>query len=158
MPDLTTLAPHGHNDILLSRLYDADRQMVWDALTDAEALAVWWAPDSCTIHTHEADIRPGGVWAYTMTTPDGKTFENRHKYETLDRPDHLIYRQGEQPEDDNAVLVTITLHAHGNATLVTIRIEFSSFEWREKLLPMGAIRYPSQSMAHLADYLDAKRT
>jgi len=121
------------------------------------ALAAWWAPDGCTITTHRADIRPGGVWAFTLTTPEGKTFENRHKYETLDHPGRIVYRQGERPEDDNAVLVTVTFDAHGAATLVTLRIEFSSEQWREKLIPMGAIRYPAQSLDHLAAYLNDRR-
>ncbi len=153
MLDTATLAPAGGNDILLSRLVDAPRDTVWDAFTDADALAAWWAPDGCTIATHHADIRPGGAWAYTMTTPDGKTFENRHKFETMERPERIVYRQGEKPEDDNAVRVTVTLAAHGAATLVTLRIEFSSHGWREKLIPMGAVTYPAQSLAHLADYL-----
>lgn len=153
MVELTTLAPEHGADILLSRLYDADRQRVWDAFTDAGALAAWWAPDGCTIETHEADIRPGGAWAFTLTTPEGKSFENRHKYEVLTQPERIVYRQGDKPDDDNSVIVTVTLAAHGTATLVTLRIEFSSPAWREKLIEMGAIRYPGESLAHLATYL-----
>lgn len=157
MAELTTLAPEGGADILLSRLYDADREAVWDALTDVEALSAWWAPDGCAITTHEANIRPGGIWAFTMTTPEGKSFENRHKYEQLQRPERIVYRQGARPEDENAVVVTITLAAHGTATLVTLRIEFSSPAWREKLIPIGAIRYPGESLAHLAAYLKRRK-
>lgn len=157
MAELSTLAPEGNADILLSRLYDADKEVVWDAFTDAEALSTWWAPDGCTITTREADIRPGGVWAYTLTTPEGKSFENRHNYQRLERPDLIVYRQGNRPEDDNAVIVTVALATHGTATLVTLRIEFSSSAWREKLIPMGAIRYPGESLAHLAAYLKRRK-
>lgn len=158
MPELTTLAPADGADIILSRLYDSDRETVWAAFTDAGALAAWWAPDGCTIATHHADIRPGGSWAYTLTTPDGTAFENRHKYEVLERPERIVYRQGDRPEDDNAVIVTVSFASHGGATLVTLRIEFSSPAWRERLIPMGAIRYPAQSLEHLALYLaDTRR-
>lgn len=153
MPDVATLSPAGTNDILLSKLLDADCDTVWAAFTDAEALAVWWAPDGCTIETHQADIRVGGVWAFTLKTPGGETFENRHKYEELRRPKRITYWQGEHREDDNAATTTVTLDAKGGATLVTIRIAFSSNAWREKLIPMGALRYPAQSLAHLATYL-----
>jgi uncharacterized protein YndB with AHSA1/START domain len=153
MPELSTLVPAGTADILLSKLYDADRETVFAAWTDAEALAAWWAPDGCVIETRHADIRPGGLWAYRMTTPGGKSFENRHKYEVIDRPERLVYRQGDRPEDDNAVVVTVTFAVHGSATLVTLRIVFSSPAWREKLIPMGAVRYPGESLLHLAFYL-----
>jgi len=153
---LTTLAPRAGRDILLSRLYDAPRTRVWDALTRAEALAKWWAPDGCRIETHHADIRPGGAWAYSLTMPGGEVFENRHLYQDLAPPERIVYRQGERPEDDNAVLVTITLAAAGEATLLTLRIEFSSHGWREKLIERGAIRYPAQSLAHLAHYLEGR--
>jgi len=153
MPEVTTLAPADGNDILLARLYDAGPDTVWAALTDAEALAAWWGPDGCTIKTHEADIRPGGQWRYALVTPEGATFENRHRYEVLEAPVRIVYRQGKRPEDDNAVRVTISLAAHGQATLVTLRIEFSSPRWRDNLIPRGAITYPAQSLAHLAAYL-----
>ena len=156
MPDVETFAPTGTNEIFLSKSFDATPDRVWSALTDAEALALWWAPDGCTIVTHEADIRVGGVWVFTLTTPGGKSFENRHKYEELVRPARIAYWQGERREDDNAATTTITLDAKGDATLVTIRIEFSSNAWREKLIPMGALRYPAQSLEHLASYLEGK--
>jgi|GEM_PF-3211659 len=156
MPDVTTLAPENGNDIILARLYDAPRQMVWDALVDPEALALWWAPDGCTIETRSADIRPGGIWDFLLKTPEGTVFENRHKYETLQATDCIVYRQGDRPEDDNAVRVTITLAAHGDATLLTLRIEFSSNQWRQDLIPRGAIRYPAQSLSHLETYLKSK--
>lgn len=157
MPELSTLIPADTADILLSKLYDADRETVFAAWTDAEALAAWWAPDGCVIETHNADIRPGGLWAYRMTTPGGKSFENRHRYEVIERPERLVYRQGDRPEDDNAVIVTVTFAAHGSATLVTLRIEFSSPAWRERLITMGAVRYPGESLAHLAVYLAQRK-
>jgi uncharacterized protein YndB with AHSA1/START domain len=154
MHDVTTLAPAGANDIVLAKLYDARPETVWAALTDARALAAWWGPDGCTITTREADIRPGGQWRYALTTPEGTVFENRHKYEELEPHVRIIYRQGERPEDDNAVRVTISLAAHGRATMLTLRIEFSSQAWRDNLIPRGAVTYPAQSLAHLAGYLE----
>ncbi|MCB1517123.1 MAG: SRPBCC domain-containing protein [Hyphomicrobiaceae bacterium] len=157
MAEVATLAPERGRDIILSRLYDAGPEEVWAALTDAAALELWWAPDGCTIKTHEADIRVGGIWAYQLTTPQGKSFENRHKYEELSHLSRIVYWQGERHEDDNAATTTIVLNRQANATLVTIRIEFSSHAWREKLIPMGALRYPAQSLAHLATYLHQTR-
>lgn len=156
MPDVSTLAPEGGHDILLSRLYDAPPTAVWSAFTDPDALQAWWAPDGCSIETHEADVREGGAWAFTMRTPDGKVFENRHMYDTLDRPRRIVYRQGETGAD-NAAVITVDLATHGTATLVTMRIEFSSHDWREQLIPMGATIYPAQSLSHLADYLALQR-
>lgn len=152
MDDVTSLAPEGGHDILLSRFYDASPEQVWSAFTDAEVLATWWAPDQCTIKTHEADIREGGSWAFSLTTADGKVFENRHLYDRLERPNIIVYHQGEDGAE-NAARITVSLAARGEATLVTLRIEFSSHTWREKLIPMGALRYPAQSLAHLATYL-----
>ncbi|MCB9992326.1 MAG: SRPBCC domain-containing protein [Hyphomicrobiaceae bacterium] len=158
MVEVAALAPEGGHDIYLSRLFDAGRDTVWAALTDASALELWWAPDGCTIKTREADIRVGGIWAYRLDTPNGKSFENRHKYEELTRPERIVYWQGEQREDDNAATSTLLLDERGVATLLTLRVEFSSHAWREKLIPMGALRYPAQSLEHLSDYLARART
>jgi len=59
------------NDLVLERLLDAPRELVWEALTTPEHLKKWWAPRPYQTPEVEVDFRPGGVFRLRMTGPDG---------------------------------------------------------------------------------------
>jgi uncharacterized protein YndB with AHSA1/START domain len=57
---------------ITSRTFDAPRELVWKAWTERERLMQWFGPKGFTISTAKLDFRPGGVFLYSMRTPDGK--------------------------------------------------------------------------------------
>jgi uncharacterized protein YndB with AHSA1/START domain len=63
------------NDLVLERLLDAPRELVWRAWTDPERLKQWWAPRPYQTPEVEMDLRPGGKFYTRMTGPDG--FDSR---------------------------------------------------------------------------------
>lgn len=60
-----------HEDLVLERLLDAPRELVWRAWTDPEQLKAWWAPRPYETIECEMDLRPGGAFYTRMTGPDG---------------------------------------------------------------------------------------
>ncbi len=60
-----------HNDLMLERVLDAPRDLVWKAWTSPEHLKRWWAPKPYQTPECEMDLRPGGVFYTRMTGPDG---------------------------------------------------------------------------------------
>ncbi|HKS90588.1 MAG TPA: SRPBCC domain-containing protein, partial [Tepidiformaceae bacterium] len=61
-------------EIVITRVFDAPREMVWDAWTDARQIVKWWGPRGFTLTVEEMDVRPGGVWRSTMHGPDGTKY------------------------------------------------------------------------------------
>ena len=59
------------NDLVLERLLDAPRDLVWRAWTDPEHLKRWWAPRPYQTTEVEMDLRPGGIFRFVMTGPEG---------------------------------------------------------------------------------------
>jgi uncharacterized protein YndB with AHSA1/START domain len=59
------------NDLVLERLFDAPRQLVWAALTTPEHIRKWWAPRPYQTPEVALDLRPGGRFYNRMTGPDG---------------------------------------------------------------------------------------
>ena len=59
------------NEIVVSRVFDAPRELVFHMWTSAEHLGNWWGPHGFTITTHSIDVRPGGEWRFVMHGPDG---------------------------------------------------------------------------------------
>lgn len=76
---------------VISRVYDAPRDRVWKAWTEEERLKQWWSPPGFTTHTCKVDLRPGGVFHYGMTAPDGTQVWGRFIYREIVAPEKLVF-------------------------------------------------------------------
>jgi uncharacterized protein YndB with AHSA1/START domain len=74
-----------------SRVFDAPRERLWKAWTDAAELKKWWGPAGFKVHTCKVDLRPGGIFLYGMTAPDGKDMWGRFVYREIAAPKKLVF-------------------------------------------------------------------
>ncbi len=58
-------------DFVLSRVFDAPRELVWKAFTEPERMKQWWGPKGFTVIASKMDLRPGGTYHYGLKAPDG---------------------------------------------------------------------------------------
>ena len=101
-------AKNKSSEIYISRVYDAPVAAVWDAWTDPEQAAKWWGPRGFTITTHSKDLKPGGIWHYTMHGPDGVDYPNKTKYFEVEKHAKLVYDHGGNDEQEPLFRVTVT--------------------------------------------------
>jgi len=81
-------APQGEAVMRLTRSFDAPRELVWEAFTEAKHIARWWGPRKYAITVHEFDVRPGGKWRVSHS--DGtKTVEFFGEYREVVKPSRL---------------------------------------------------------------------
>lgn len=73
------------------RTFDAPRARVWRAWTEAEQLKKWWGPAGFKVHTCTVDLRPGGIFLYGMTAPDGSEMWGRFVYREIEAPKKLAF-------------------------------------------------------------------
>jgi uncharacterized protein YndB with AHSA1/START domain len=66
--------------IVTTRVFDAPRELVFEAWTNPKHLVQWWGPHGFTTTIRAIDARPGGVWRFVMHGPDGVDYENRIVY------------------------------------------------------------------------------
>ena len=78
-------------EFVISRTFDAPRDLVWKAWTNAEALAKWWGPKGSTIRVIKLDFRPGGVFQYAMAFQPGHEMFGRFVYREIEAPGRLVY-------------------------------------------------------------------
>jgi len=141
-------------EIVLTRLFDAPRELVFNAWTDPAHIDQWWGPNGCRNETFEMDVRPGGMWRYVMHAPDGTDYDNRSVYHEVVAPERLVYTQGSDIENDPAAFhVTVTFAALGNATQLTIRMRFATAAQRAATVAFGAIELGQQTLARFAEHL-----
>jgi uncharacterized protein YndB with AHSA1/START domain len=159
-PQRTAPAPTSHADreIVLSRVYDAPRALVFDAFTDAKHLPNWWGPRGFTITTQSIDVRVGGKWSFMMHGPDGTDFPNRIVYREIARPDRIVYDHDEGHDDDpNGFNVTVTFEDAGGKTRLTMRMLLKTAEQKAYVVGFGAIELGNQTLEKLAEHLAATR-
>ena len=78
-------------ELVITRVFDAPRALVWKAWTDAESLARWWGPAGFTITVASLDLRPGGVFLYGLRTPDGQEMWGKFVYREVTPPARLVF-------------------------------------------------------------------
>jgi uncharacterized protein YndB with AHSA1/START domain len=141
-------------EIVITRTFDVPRDLVFDAWTDPTHIGQWWGPRGFTTTTHEMDVRPGGVWRFTMHGPDGVDYPNRIVYIEVVRPERLVYDHGsDDPADPNQFHVTVTFAKQGDKTKLTMRSVFVSVEERDRAKEFGAVEGGKQTLARLAEFL-----
>jgi len=87
------MSVQGHmnrQSVALKRVFDAPRSRVFECWTRAEHLQHWFGPKGFTIHSCEADPRPGGVFKLCMRAPDGKDYWVRGEFREIAAPERLV--------------------------------------------------------------------
>ncbi len=142
-------------EIVISRLIDAPRSLVYAAWTDPEQIQVWFGPEGFAIETHEIDLRPGGVWRFDMVAPDGTRYGNRMVFLRMDEPSLMEVEHGaDQDDDPGKFRMLLTFDEQGNGkTVLTLRQMHPSKAQREGAIGFGAVEYGGQTLEKLARHL-----
>lgn len=144
--------------IVISRTFDAPRELVWNIWTDPKHVDQWWGPDGFRNETFESNLRPGGMWRYMMHGPDGTDYPNRVVYQEVVAPTRLVYIHGSDVDNDpNTFHVTIAFVEHQKQTTVTMRSLFPTKAHKDAVIAFGAIEGGKQTLARLGEYLMNQR-
>lgn len=148
---MTELMPSTEDrEIVTSRVFDAPRELVWAAFTDARHVGHWFGPNGFTTTTYEMDVRPGGVWRYMMHGPDGTDYPNRVTYLEVTPPERLVYDHGDFEKVH--FQVTVTFADQGGKTALTMRSLFPTAAARDAVAHY-AIPGAQQTFDRLGAYL-----
>ena len=88
-------------EFTLTRVFDAPRDIVFKAWSDAEALAQWWGPKGFGMEVATLDFRPGGWFHYSMKSPDGKLMWGKFVYGEIKAPEKFVFINSFSDEKGN---------------------------------------------------------
>lgn len=91
MPASNTKRNSGIDELVLTRTFDAPRELVFKAWTDAKQLAEWWGPKGFTNPVCDIDVRPGGAIRIDMTGPDGTVYPMGGTFREIVPPERLVF-------------------------------------------------------------------
>ena len=78
-------------EFVISRTFDAPRDLVWKVFTEPEHMKQWWGPKGVTVIKSEMDLRPGGSYHYAMRTPDGQTMWGKMVYREITPKSRIVF-------------------------------------------------------------------
>lgn len=111
-------------ELVITRIFDAPRELVFKAWTDPKHLAQWWGPKGFTNPVCELDVRPGGAILIHMTGPDGVVYPMKGVYREIVPPERLVFTdsafEDEQGNPQLEGLTTVTFVEHEGKTKLTV--------------------------------------
>jgi uncharacterized protein YndB with AHSA1/START domain len=168
---MSTGAQEPETEHVITRVFDAPRELVWKAWTEPKRMAQWWGPNGFTNPVCELDVRPGGAYRIVMRSPDGVDYPLKGVYREVVLPELLVYTVdvSEHPKDwhgllqknleghpadiSKPVLHKVSFEAEGAKTRVTIRNIFESAALRDAFVKTGMEQGWGQSLDRLAEAL-----
>ena len=107
-------------DLVLERVVDVPRELVWTAWTRPEHLKKWFTPAPWTVTDCEIDLRPGGIFRTVMRSPEGKEFPNVGCYLEVVPNERLVFTDallpGYRPSEEPFMTAIVALESHGTGT------------------------------------------
>lgn len=153
---LSNLAEAAGRSMVLRRVIQAPRSVVWDTWMNPETLPQWWGPDGFSCRTKRIDLRAGGEWVFDMIAPDGEVFPNHHLYNDVRPGERIGYTLlwGENgPKHADA---WASFEDQGGVTRVTLGMVFSGEAEFQEAKGFGAIELGQQTLAKLESFIASR--
>ena len=142
-------------EIVISRIIDAPREVVFEAFTEVRHLSQWWGPDGFTTTTRSFEFRENGVWDFVMHGPDGTDYQEWITWTEIVAPERIAMLHGESRDDPDAFESTLEFAPDGTATRIVMRTVFPTAELRDQAVEQyHAVEGGEQTLSNLAAYVD----
>jgi uncharacterized protein YndB with AHSA1/START domain len=141
-------------EIVVSRVIDAPRELVFEAFTEVRHLSHWWGPEGFTTTTQAFEFRVGGEWAFVMHGPDGTDYDEWITWTEIAPPERIALRHGEFRDDPNGFESVLTFEPDGAGVRIEMRTVFPTAELRnEAVEKYHAVEGGRQTLSSLATYV-----
>jgi uncharacterized protein YndB with AHSA1/START domain len=141
-------------EIVISRMIDAPRELVFEAFTEVRHLSRWWGPEGFTTTTRAFEFREGGEWDFVLHGPDGTNYQEWISWTEITPPEHIALVHGAFRGDPNAFESVVTFAPDGAATSIEMRTVFPTRELRDEAVEKyHAVEGGQQTLSNLAAYV-----
>jgi uncharacterized protein YndB with AHSA1/START domain len=140
-------------EIVLTRVFDAPRRLVFEALTNCEHLKHWWGPRRLAVASCSMDFRPGGRYRIVQRDVDGQEYGFRGEYREIVRPERIVQTFEFEGFPGHVSVETLTLVEENGKTIYTTKSMFDSVEDRDAMLQSGMEEGAAETLDRLAEYI-----
>jgi uncharacterized protein YndB with AHSA1/START domain len=150
-------APTGAPTIVITREFDAPRELVYRAFTDPALLERWLGPRELAMSVDRYEVRDGGRWRYVHTDGDGNSYGFHGIFHGTPSPDAIVQTFEFEGAPGHVKLDTTTLEPRGGATYVRTISVFQTVEDRDAMVAMDMERGVRDSDERLEELLSTLR-
>ncbi len=148
--------------VVVTRLLDAPRELVWRAWTETEHLGRWWYPAGWSVGDTTIELRAGGAFHHVVRSPDGVAYRCSATFREVVRPERIFYEG--TLDDRNAggagmppgAEVIVTFAEEDGRTRLTVETRFKTVEAASAADATGYATHWARGLVQLADYLRAE--
>ena len=153
-----TLTTPSEREIVMTRDFDAPRELVFEAHSKCEHMANWWGPRRYTLTLCEMDFRPGGAYRFVQRGDDGAEYGFRGEFREILPPERIVWTFEFEGMPGHTSVDTLTLEdLGGGKTRLTAHSLFETVEDRDGMLSSGMQEGASETWDRLAEYLQTLR-
>jgi uncharacterized protein YndB with AHSA1/START domain len=149
----TTFTTPSDREIVITRVVDAPRELVFDVMTNPEHVPHWFGLREWTLPVCKIDLRPGGDWRYVMRGPDGTEMGMSGVYKEVAPPERLVSTESFDDYPGES-LNTMVLTEDGGKTTITVTVLYESKEIRDAVIQSGMEGGAAETYDRLAEYLE----
>ncbi len=149
----TSLTLPSDREILITRVFDAPRRLVFEAWTKPKHLLRWWGLRSSTMTVCEIDLRVGGKWRYVTRAANGQDFAFSGEYRDITPPERLVYTEEYEAMPGHSHIITVTFSEENGKTTLTSHSLYLNAEDRNGHIQSGLEYGTRESYMRLDDYL-----
>lgn len=144
----------GDTEIRMTRLFDAPRELVFEAHTSAEHMSKWWGPRKYEVVSAEHDFRPGGKWRIVHRGPEGDEHAFRGEFREIAPPEKIVWTFEYEGAPGQIAVETLTLTEEDGKTRITAVSDSGSKEARDAMLESGMQEGAAETYDRLDEYLE----
>jgi uncharacterized protein YndB with AHSA1/START domain len=160
------------NELILTRVLEAPRELVFKVWTEPEHFGKWWGPKGFSLNISKMEVRPGGMFLGSQRSPDGHVMWGKFVYQEVKSPEKLVFIQSFSDKDGNTVrapfdpnwpleiINNLTLNEENGKTLLTLQggpvnpteEERAAFDGMKQMVQQGF----DGTFQQLTDYLESQ--
>jgi uncharacterized protein YndB with AHSA1/START domain len=141
-------------EIHITRMFDAPREMVFEAHSSCEHMSNWWGPRKYEFASCEIDFRPGGKWRVVHRAEGQDDQGFRGEYREIVPPERIVWTFEWEGAPGQVSVETLTLEEHDGKTLLTANAVYDTVEDRDGMLQSGMEEGMIETYERLDEYLE----
>src|SRR4030066_614634 len=130
-------APPGRQEVIVTRMIHAPRELVFKTVTDPILVPQWWGPRRFSTKVHKMVVIPGGIWRFLQRDQEGKEYGFHGVYHDVVIPERLVYTMEYEGMPRHVTLYVDTFEDDKGKTIMTSTTIFESVEDRDQMLKWG---------------------
>jgi len=147
-------AEPGKQEIVITCVLDAPRDLVFKTYIDPNLLPQWWGPEYLTTFVEKNEGKPGGTWRYIQKDSDNIEFAFHGVFHEIDSPKQIVQTFEFEGTPGHVLLETITFEEQNGKTKITDQSVFQCIEDRDGMLGSGMEAGASEAMSRFAELLE----